>query len=281
MNTSDQKVTIKTLQKRNEILHPKLPIVRAHWPKSAHFKYRSSLILELVDIRAANKLVDKGFLVGLQDCVYSQFHRALRFTWCFCFQQYGYVTKQCKAKVRCANCVGSHSTKVCKTQQRRKCTVCKGNRRALSSKCQTRAGALQRKRHLRDVFPLQLVMEWPAEQRKPARLATTVHLRLTLQRLVTTLLRKFQWRFLLLFRPHNNTDQLLVRSAQGHPPWLFHRQQPSGAAPGGNFRGRQRWVLRSTSRVAGVTEEQDQGSRHDYRIYNQWYAIVFSMHDTR
>ena len=97
MDTSNQVNIVKTLQKENRVLHSKLKLVGARWLKSAHSKTRSSLILELADVRAVNTLIDKGFLVGLQFHTCNTFHQALCLTQCFHCQQYSHMAKQCKA----------------------------------------------------------------------------------------------------------------------------------------------------------------------------------------
>ena len=167
VDTSNQVNIVKTLQKENRVLHPELKLVGAHWPKSARSKTRSSLILELADVWAANTLIDKGFLVGLQFHTCNTFHQALRLTQCFHCQQYGHVAKQCKARVCCGHCAGAHDTKACKVEQRQKCAVCREAHKVWSSECRARAGALQRTRQLRDVLPLRFVVQTPTEPRKP------------------------------------------------------------------------------------------------------------------
>ena len=169
MDTCNQGNIVKTLQKENRVLHPELKLVGAHWPKSACSKTRSSLILELADVWAANTLIDKGFLVGLQFHTCNAFHQALRLTQCFHCQQYSHVAKQCKARVCCAHCAGAHDTKACKVQQRQKCAVCREAHKAWSSECRARAGALQRIRQLRDVLPLCFVVQTSTEPRKPTQ----------------------------------------------------------------------------------------------------------------
>ena len=74
VDTSNQVNIARTLQKENRVLHPELKLAGVHWPKSARSKTRSSLILELADVRAANALIDKGFLVGLQFHTCNAFH---------------------------------------------------------------------------------------------------------------------------------------------------------------------------------------------------------------
>ena len=97
VDTSNQVNIIQTLQKENKVLHPELKLVGVHWPKSACSKTRSSLILELADVRAVNALIDKSFLVSLQYHTCNTFHQALRLTQYFHCQQYDHVAKQCKA----------------------------------------------------------------------------------------------------------------------------------------------------------------------------------------
>ena len=115
-------------------MHPELHIFRVHWPKVAHSKRRSSLIMELVDVRAVNRLVDEGFL-GWTAMPYLQPIPSSTPSYPVLsteYQHYKHIAKQCKAKVHCAHCVGAHFTKDCKTQQKWKCAVCKGNHKAWS-----------------------------------------------------------------------------------------------------------------------------------------------------
>ena len=148
VNTASQAEAIADLERQNRALHQGLRIERLTWPRSAEGKPASSLHIDLMCPKAANRLLDEGLLEDL--CIHTceAFNRAARLTQCFRCQAYSHVARACKSSEKCAHCAGDHGTKECRRADDRskgRCANCRQpGHTAWMKACPVRSAEIER-----------------------------------------------------------------------------------------------------------------------------------------
>ena len=91
-----------------------LEILRLTWLTNPAItkKTVSSVVMEIVNPRTANAIIDSGIYWNKQHLAVERYDPACRLRQCFKCQQFGHIGPQCHSKERCGWCAGPHNSRV-------------------------------------------------------------------------------------------------------------------------------------------------------------------------
>lgn len=144
VNDRDQCAAIEGLKAANKRLHPRLEIVRVEWPAFAYSpsvagteKKVSSLVVEVANPEAANRLIDEGIVVEGVLLFCTRWERDTAPRQCFNCHAYGHISKICTKPARCGKCAGGHPTDnhADGPGAAKRCAVCGGEHSAWAKSC--------------------------------------------------------------------------------------------------------------------------------------------------
>ncbi len=125
IDTSNQKVIIKSLIKDNAKLHENLKILRIVWLKKEvkSEKIHSLLIIEIAIEAMMNQLINKNMLNLYQECLCKLFEKNCCITQYYRCFEFDYMIRFCKKKQRCAKCADKHHIKECMMSLNKRCCI--------------------------------------------------------------------------------------------------------------------------------------------------------------
>ncbi|KAF2802658.1 uncharacterized protein BDZ99DRAFT_337225, partial [Mytilinidion resinicola] len=91
-------------------------------------------ILSINTACTANRLIERGIVIGGILHTVERYEAACRATQCYKCQSYGHISTHCRRDPRCGACAGSHDTRDCESEAR-KCANCKMEHPAWSANC--------------------------------------------------------------------------------------------------------------------------------------------------
>jgi len=127
IDTSNQKVIIKSLIKDNIRLHENLEILKIVWLKKVieSEKIHLSLIIKIAIKAMTNWLMNESMLNSYQECSCKLFEKNYHITQCYRCFKFDHMIRFCKKKQRCAKCANKHHIKECMmSSNKRRCVNC-------------------------------------------------------------------------------------------------------------------------------------------------------------
>jgi hypothetical protein len=120
-----------------------LEILRLTWLTNPAItkKTVSSVVMEIVNPRTANAIIDSGIYWNKQHLAVERYDPACRLRQCFKCQQFGHIGPQCHSKERCGWCAGPHNSRSCshnKDDTKVCCSNCRSKHAAWSKGCEIR-----------------------------------------------------------------------------------------------------------------------------------------------
>ena len=127
INTSNQKVIIKSLIKNNVRLHKNLEILKIVWLKKVveSEKTHLSLIVKIAIEAMTNQLMNESMLNSYQECLCKLFEKNCHITQCYKCFKFDHMIRFCKKKQHCAKCTDKHHIEECvMSSNKRRCINC-------------------------------------------------------------------------------------------------------------------------------------------------------------
>ena len=125
------------LQAQNTINIPGIEIQYMGWlAHTSKTKTHSSLVVEMSTRQHANLAIQKSIIWDGQVYTCEWYDRTCRIKQCFRCHKYGHIGYQCQAPQQlCSLCAGPHTSKVCPTPEKKRCTACGGGHSTKDPRC--------------------------------------------------------------------------------------------------------------------------------------------------